>query len=52
MFLPKAVKSATQLIKKIAQAARKNAVLIIARPDFLPKPIVENLVKRYGDEVA
>ncbi len=52
MFLPKAVKSGTQLIKKIAAAAKKNAILIIARPDFLPKPIVQGLVKRYGEEMA
>ena len=52
MFLPKAVKSGTELAKKIAAAAKKNAILIIARPDFLPKPIVQGLVKRYGDQMA
>lgn len=52
MFLPKAVKSGTELAKKIAAAANKNAILIIARPDFLPKPIVQGLVKRYGDQMA
>ena len=51
-FLPKAIKSGTQLIKKVAQAAKNNAILIIANPDFLPKPIVKGLVERYGDEIA
>ena len=51
-FLPTAVKSGTQLIKRIAQAAKNNAALIIAHPDLLPKKLCERLVERYGDSLA
>jgi hypothetical protein len=51
-FLPTAVKSGTQFLKRVAQAAKDNAVLIIANPNFLPKRICKGLVKRFGDQMA
>lgn len=51
-FLPSTIKSGTQFIKRVAEAAEKNAVLIIADPKFLPKPIVEGLIKRFPYQMA
>lgn len=52
MLLKSPLRSTGAFVRKIASAARRQGILIITNPEFMPKKLAEQLITKYGQDMA